>query len=214
MPSLHRSGATNETLNQWLIAMKSDEKARAALAANPFPQSPWLEVTDDLIIIKCGFSEQLLQLLRWVPNVQWRPEKRYWTVPLRGAEAIRAILPEVLRLSEATQDRKTNSSSNADVSGTNAASPLLGAPDALANLPTPDLFKAAARLLFGTDWQRDTARALQRDEAALARWLAGDTELEDASTLLGEMRELMRRRADEIAKAADRFAEAVGKRQS
>jgi hypothetical protein len=192
--------------------MKSDEKARASLAANPFPPSPWLEVTEDVIIIKCGFSEQLLQLLRWVPNVQWRPEKRHWTVPLRGAEAVRAILPEVLRLSEATQERKakspgTDGASNPDTS------PLFSTPEVVANLATPDLFKAAARLLFGTDWQRDTARALQRDEAALARWLAGDKELEDAPTLLGEMLELMRRRADEIAKAAEQFADAVGKRQ-
>jgi hypothetical protein len=194
------------------IFMKSDEKARAALAANPFPPSPWLEVTDDVIIIKCGFSEQLLQLLRWVPNVQWRPEKRYWTVPLRGAEAVRSILPEILRLSEATQDRKAKSSAD-DAIGTNAASPLLSAPDAVGNLPTPDLFKAAARLLFGTDWQRDTARALQRDEAALARWLAGDKDLEDASVLLKEMLDLMRRRADEIAKAAEHFAAALDKRR-
>jgi hypothetical protein len=192
--------------------MKSDEKARAALAANPFPPSPWLEVTDEVIIIKCGFSEQLLQLLRWVPNVQWRPEKRHWTVPLRGAEAVRTILPEVLRLSEATQERKSKSSLTDDTGGTNAASPLLGAPDAVANLATPELFKAAARLLFGTDWQRDTARALQRDEAALARWLAGDKDLEDASILLGEMLDLMRRRAEEIAKAAEHFAAAVDKR--
>jgi hypothetical protein len=192
--------------------MKSDEQARAALAANPFPPSPWLEVTGDVIVIKCGFSEQLLQLLRWVPNVQWRPEKRHWTVPLRGAEAVRAILPEILRLSEATQERKAKSSADAGALGADA-SPLLGAPDSVANLSTPDLFKAAARLLFGTDWQRDTARALQRDEAALARWLAGDKDLEDAATLLGEMRDLMRRRAGEIAKAADQFAAAVDKRR-
>ncbi len=193
--------------------MKSDEKARAALAANPFPPSPWLEVTDDAIIIKCGFSEQLLQLLRWVPNVQWRPEKRHWTVPLRGAEAVRSILPEILRLSEATQDRKAKSTAADNASGTHAGNPLLGAPAMVADLPAPDLFKAAARLLYGTDWQRDTARALERDEAALARWLAGDTDLEDAAILLAEMRELMRRRADEIAKAADQFAIAAAKHQ-
>jgi len=190
--------------------MKSDEKARAALAANPFPASPWLEVTDEIIIIKCGFSEQLLQLLRWVPNVQWRPEKRYWTVPLRGAEAVRSILPEILRLSEATQERKANP---ALADGAGPANPLLSTPDAVAALPVPDLFKAAARLLFGTDWQRDTARALQRDEAALARWLAGDTELEDASILLDEMLSLMRRRADDIRQAAGHFAAAVDKRK-
>jgi hypothetical protein len=190
--------------------MKTDDQARAALAANPFPASPWLEVTDTAIIIKCGFSEQLLQILRWVPNVQWRPEKRYWTVPLRGAEAVRSILPEILRLSEATQDRKAGVASG---EGANPANPLLGKPDAIENLATPDLFKAAARLLFGTDWQRDTARALQRDEAAMARWLAGDTELEDAPTLLNEMLGLMQRRAEEIGKAAEQFATVISKRQ-
>lgn len=192
-------------------ARKSDEKARASLAANPFPTSPWLEMTDDTIIIKCGFSEQLLQLLRWVPNVQWRPEKRYWTVPIRGAEAVRTILPEILRLSEATQDRKAKPSGDGSI-GTNASSPLLGEGETAAGLTTPELFKAAARLLFGTDWQRDTARALQRDEAAMARWLAGDAELEDAPTMLGEMLGLMRLRAEEITKAADRFAAAAEQR--
>jgi len=192
--------------------MKSDEKARASLAANPFPPSPWLEVTEDVIIIKCGFSEQLLQLLRWVPNVQWRPEKRYWTVPIRGAEAVRTILPEVLRLSEATQDRKAKPAAPGETASTAPSNPLFAAPEAVANLSTPDLFKAAARLLFGTDWQRDTANALKRDEAALARWLAGDTELEDAPTLLAEMQALMRQRAEEIGKAADLFKAAADKR--
>jgi len=191
--------------------MKSDEQARAALEANPFPPSPWLEITDTLIIIKCGFSEQLLQILRWVPNVQWRPEKRYWTVPIRSAESVRSILPEILRLSEATQDRKAKGAPDGETPA--PANPLFASPDIVANLTTPDLFKAAARLLFGTDWQRDTANALKRDEAALARWLVGDTQLEDAATLLAEMQALMRRRAEEISQAADRFAAAAGKRQ-
>jgi hypothetical protein len=191
--------------------MKSDEQARAALAANPFPASPWLEITDTHIIIKCGFSEQLLQILRWVPNVQWRPEKRYWTVPLRGAEAVRTILPEILRLSEATQDRKARSAAT-DINAV-PSNPLFAAPETVARLPTPDLFKAAARLLFGTDWQRDTANALKRDETALARWLIGDTDLEDPAALLADMQSLMRQRAEEIGKAADLFAAAVNQRQ-
>jgi hypothetical protein len=191
--------------------MKTDEKARAALEANPFPASPWLEVTSDLIIIKCGFSEQLLQLLRWVPNVQWRPEKRYWTVPIRGAEAIRSVLPEILRLSEATQDRKQKSAAPNGTDGIHAASPLLDAPETIGNLTARELFKAAARLLYGTDWQRDTARALQRDEATLARWLVGDIELEDSATVLNDMHALMRRRSEEIAKAATHFATALEK---
>jgi hypothetical protein len=192
--------------------MKSDEQARIALEANPFPTSPWLEITDTLIIIKCGFSEQLLQILRWVPNVQWRPEKRYWTVPIRSAESVRGILPEILRLSEATQDRKAKPAESGNESSV-PDNPLFASPDSVANLPTPDLFKAAARLLFGTDWQRDTANALKRDETTLARWLVGDTQLEDAATLLAEMQALMRRRAEEISQAADRFAAAADKRQ-
>lgn len=164
------------------------EKARAALAANPLPTSPWLEVTDDLIIVKAGFSEQLLQLLRWVPKVAWRPEKRHWEVPISGAETVRAVLPEILRLAELTQPRAKPEE---------PASPR-------------ERFRAAARLLFGGDWQRDTARALDRDEAALAGWLAGDDSLEDADTLLAEMLGLMRRRAGEIAVAADELARAIG----
>lgn len=173
--------------------MRSIEKIRAALAANPLPPSPWLEVTDESIIIKSGFSEQLLQLLRWVPKVEWRPDKRHWIVPLSGAETVRMVLPEVLRLAELTQPRPRH---DASADPGEARSPR-------------ELFRDAARLLFGGDWQRDTARALERDETALARWLAGDSELEDSDRLLAEMLALMRRRASDIAEAADRFAAAT-----
>jgi len=184
--------------------MKSSDTARAALMANPFPPSPFIEIGDDSIIIKCGFSEQLLQLLRWIPNVQWRPEKRYWTVPIRSAESVRPVLPEILRLSEATQDRKGKNAAT----DTGPGGPLSQAESAAA-LSSPELFKAAARFLFGTDWQRDTARALQRDETALARWLVGDTDLEDGEKLFADMAALMRQRAEEIAKAADHFSQAI-----
>lgn len=176
--------------------LSPDEKARAALAANPFPLSPFVQVTEDAIVIKAGFSEQLLQLLRWVPNVQWRPEKRCWTVPLSGAGAVRAVLPEILRLAEATQPRPRGSLEPAGS-------------DAGKQSSAPDLFRKAARLAFGGDWQRDSARALNRDEAALARWLAGERELEDPQRLMDDMVAVMRRRAAEIAAEADRLAAAI-----
>jgi hypothetical protein len=176
--------------------MSTNEKARAALAANPFPPSPFVQVTDDAIVIRSGFSEQLLQLLRWVPNVRWRPEKRCWTVPLSGAGAVRAVLPEILRLAEATQPRPSGVLEQAG----GAASEGLSA---------PDLFRKAARLVFGGDWQRDSARALNRDEAALAGWLAGESDLEDPRTLLKDMVGLMQRRAADIAAEADRLAAAI-----
>jgi hypothetical protein len=173
--------------------MASLEKARAALAAHPLPESPYLGVSGDEIIIRAGFSEQLLQILRFVPKIEWRPDKRCWMVPLTGLESVRAVLPEVLRLAELTRPHLHEEAQRADTGPT--------APR--------DLFKAAARLLFGTDWQRDIARALGRDEVALARWMAGEDELADAAALLHETSALMRRRAQDIAQAADRFEAAI-----
>ncbi len=75
--------------------------------------------------------------------------------------------------------------------------------------PREELFKAAARLLFGADWQREAARALGRDETALARFLLGERTRENADRLYADMLALMRQRAAEIARAADRFAKAL-----
>ena len=171
--------------------MSKEEKARAKLAANPLPESPYLHVGEELILIKCGFSEQLLQLLRWVPKLEWRPELRGWTLPITAAETLRGVLPEVLRLAEATEEMDARTTS---ASGTEAA------------LSAEEQFKTAARLLFGSDWQRETARTLGRDETALALFLLGERTLEDATQLYADMLALMRRRAAEIAAAADRFA--------
>lgn len=167
--------------------MPDEIKARQALKQNPFPDTPFVEVTEDFILIKCGFSEQLLQLLRWVPKVEWRPDKRYWRVPIASAEAVRGVLPEVLRLSELTQPslaRQTGSGQD---------------------LPQTEVFKGAARLIFGGDWQRDTANALGRDETELVRWLLGEHALQDAGKLMEDMLKLMRQRAEAILKAADDF---------
>ena len=171
-----------------------EERARAKLAADPLPASPYLQVNADHILIKCGFSEQLLQILRWVPKLEWRPELRGWQVPIVGAETLRSVLPEVLRLAEASEE-------------IDARKPYAAAPNAAH--AAEDLFKAAARLLFGSDWQRETARALGRDETSLARFLLGEHTLEDADRLNADMLALMQRRTAEIAAAADRFAAAL-----
>ena len=174
--------------------MSKEEKARAKLAADPLPASPYLQVNAEHILIKCGFSEQLLQLLRWVPKLEWRPELRGWRVPISSAETLRSVLPEVLRLAEATEE-------------IDAPKPPATPPEA--TLSTEELFKAAARLLFGSDWQRETARALGRDETGLARFLLGEHTLEDADRLYADMLALMQRRSAEIAAASDRFAAAL-----
>lgn len=73
-------------------------------------------------------------------------------------------------------------------------------------LSAEEMFKSAARLLFGSDWQREAARALGRDETVLARFLLGERASEDGEQLYADMLALMRRRAAEISEAADRFA--------
>jgi hypothetical protein len=174
--------------------MSKEERARTKLAADPLPESPYLQVGEELILVKCGFSEQLLQLLRWIPKLEWRPDLRGWTLPISSAETLRSVLPEVLRLAEATEEIASRL-------------PAASAPEAATS--PEDLFKSAARLLFGSDWQRETARALGRDETGLARFLLGERALEDAGQLYADMLALMRRRAAEIAAAADRFAVAL-----
>lgn len=202
--------------------MTDEDQTRAVLAANPFPPNPWVQVTDDGIIIKAGYSDTLHRMLRWVPKVQWVPEKRHWKVPLAGAELIRSVLPEISRLAEATHeefgvpasaprkeappDERAAAISPPDGDSTQ---PILD-PDA----PERDLFRNAARFLFGSDWQRDTARALGRDEPALACWLVGDGVVEDdPQVLLSEMLALMHRRAAAITTAADRLAEAIERKK-
>lgn len=82
----------------------TEKKAREALARNPFPDMPWIDVRDDGIVIATGYSEALHRLLRWVPKAQWRPAERAWLVPFSGAEAVRAVLPEISRLAEAARE--------------------------------------------------------------------------------------------------------------
>lgn len=174
--------------------MRTLEDARARLAANPLPDNPWLETTDQAILIHAGYTETIEHLLRWVPKARWSARHRCWIVPLTGLEMVRTALPEISRLAEAMHGAPPSPGTEAD------AAPLT---DASARR----LFRDNARLLFGSDWQRETARALGRDEAALARWLIGEAVLEAPfETLLAEMHALMQRRADAIGKAADQLA--------
>lgn len=175
--------------NALILIMIPIEKARARLLANPFPLSPWVEVGEDIIIIRAGYTDVLIRLLRWVPGAQWQRAKRQWSVPLTGAESLRSILPEVLRLAELTSDGDTPS------------------PAPKIPLSAADAVRDAARLMFGIDWQGQVAAALGRDEVPLARWLAGEQDLEDGATLLIEIQALLRRRAAQFLGMADRVAQ-------
>jgi hypothetical protein len=182
--------------------MNSNEQARAAPATKPFPNNPWVQVTDNAILIKAGYSETLQRMLRWVPKAQWRAELRCWTVPLAGAELLRSVLPEITRLAEAMQETPCAPSIDLATAGETPA-------DAQARA----LFRDAARLLFGSDWQREVARALNRDEAALACWLVGEGVAEaPSSLLLAEMLTLMRQRATDISAATDVLSQRLAER--
>jgi len=172
--------------------MLTPDEARARLAARPLPDNPWIEVTEQAILIHAGYTETIEHLLRWVPKTRWSARHRCWIVPLTGLEMVRTALPEISRLAEA----------------------MHGAPPSVADDPAQPLteatarrlFRDNARLLFGSDWQRETARALGRDEAALAQWLIGEAVLEAPyPTLLVEMHALMVRRAAAITSAAEQL---------
>lgn len=176
--------------------MLTDEEALSRLATHPLPANPWVYATDRAIIIKAEYTDTIERLLRWAPKTRWSARHRCWIVPLSGLELVRSILPELSRLAEAMQTQPMS----AEVAG-NTALPL----DAVAADETArQIFRDNARLLYGSDWQRETARALDRNEAALASWLVGLGVIEaPPAVLLGEMLALMRRRVLDIAAAAD-----------
>jgi hypothetical protein len=97
-------------------------------------------------------------------------------------------------------------SNDPDSSGPTDEARKAGAADVDEAPSVEEMFKTVARLLFGSDWQREAARALGRDETVLARFLLGERAAEDGEQLYADMLALMRRRAAEIIEAADRFA--------
>jgi hypothetical protein len=177
---------------------------QATLATHPFPDNPWVKVTDAGVLIQAGYSETLQRMLRWVPGAAWRSDLRAWLVPLAGLELVRSVLPEISRLAEAMQEDREQAPRF-------RAAPAAGAEGA--SLQSRQWFRDAARLLFGSDWQRETARALGRDEAALACWLVGEGVAEAPETeLLQDMLALMQRRADSIQQATSDLTRAMRER--
>jgi len=175
--------------------MLTEDEARARLATHPLPPNRWVYANEHAVIIKADYTDTIERMLRWVPKTRWSARHRCWIVPLTGLELVRSILPELSRLAEAMQDEPV------------APEAAGAAADEDADSLARKRFADSARLLYGSDWQRETARALGREEAALARWVLGEGVMEaPAEVLLGEMLALMRRRAADIAAAADALA--------
>ncbi len=82
----------------------SEDEAREILGVTA--STPYVTVTAQGIVIASGYSEALARLLRWVPKATWRRDKRAWVVPLAGADAVRSVLPEIIRLAEAAVEER------------------------------------------------------------------------------------------------------------
>lgn len=183
--------------------MLSKDEALARLASHPLPANPWVYATDDAIIVKAEYTDTIERMLRWVPKARWSARQRCWIVPLGGVELVRSVMPELSRLAEAMQD--TPCAPEAD---------LDSPPGQISDEQARKLFRDCARKLYGSDWQRETARALGRDEATLACWLIGEGVVEATpEQLLWEMLALMRQRVQDIGATADALAARVGHRQ-
>lgn len=116
----------------------TEDEAREILGVSA--ATPYVSVTAQGIIIASGYSEALARLLRWVPKASWRQDKRAWLVPLAGADAVRSVLPEIIRLAEAADDERAQE---------RAASP-----------------NAAAA--FGTEWLAGLNQAAKRASEEIA----------------------------------------------
>ena len=176
--------------------MLSSDEAHARLVAHPLPANPWVYATAEAIIIKADYTDTIERMLRWVPKAKWSARQRCWVVPLGGLELVRSVLPELSRLAEAMQETPVVPEAEPD-----------GVPGLVSDAQARKWFRDCARQLYGSDWQRETARALGRDEASLACWLIGEGVVEAApEQLLAEMLALMRRRVVDIGAAADALA--------
>lgn len=168
----------------------TEQKARAAFAENPFPQTPFVTVTEDGIVIATGYSEALHRLLRWVPKAKWRASERSWLVPFSGADAVRAVLPEISRLADAARELDEAAPAG-DVRRTETDA------DRLARLVE------AAELLHGSDWRA----ALVRDhpEKPIADWIEGKLGLDPSDGIFADLAARLRRKAEASRLAADRL---------
>ncbi len=166
----------------------SERKAREALEKNPFPETPWIRIRADGIAIATGYSEALHRLLRWVPQAHWRASERCWRVPFSGAEAVRAVLPEITRLAEAARELDDSAPT--------------GTPDVL------EAFAEAAALLHGPDWRA----VLVRENAGgrIVDWIEGRAVPDPSDPLLADLAAKLRRRATTLLRAAERLDSGLG----
>lgn len=162
-----------------------EAKAQADLAANPFPETPLVTVTSEGIVIATGFSEALHRLLRWVPKARWRATERSWLVPFSGAEAVRAVLPEIARLADAARDLDESAQS---------------APQ---GADRHRILEEAAKLLYGETWETRLLR--DNPGAGASDGPAQIGEIAAKDSILADLAEHLRRKAKAMIRAAEQL---------
>jgi hypothetical protein len=167
----------------------AEQKAREALTSNPFPQTPWVNVTEEGIVIATGYSEALQRLLRWVPKAKWRTTQRSWLIPFSGAEAVRAVLPEISRLADAAQELEPAAADPVKTK-TIEADPLACLTEAAFNL-------------YGADWQ--AALAGEFASAPVTEWMANRRPIDPADAIFPALAARLRGKAKSLNQAADRL---------
>lgn len=73
----------------------AEAKARDALAFEPLPQRPWLNIGSTGITVRVNYAEALSQLLRALPGARWDAATRSWRYPFSAADDIRKIVGRI-----------------------------------------------------------------------------------------------------------------------
>ncbi|WOJ88992.1 hypothetical protein RZS28_14430 [Methylocapsa polymorpha] len=180
----------------------AEQDAREALAKHPFPQTPWVKVADEGIVIAAGYSEALNRLLRWMPKAKWRADRRSWLIPFSSAEALRAVFPEITRLADAAQEL--------DEPDTRLREARPQAEPVAAGEPAghlQDRLREAMELLHGEDWR--AALAKEFPNPAVSEAIAKKRALDPADPIFAELAARLRRNAEALNLAAERLEESL-----
>jgi len=180
----------------------AEQDAREALAAHPFPQTPWVKVTDEGIVIATGYSEALNRLLRWMPKAKWRADRRSWLIPFSSAEALRAVLPEITRLADAAQELDEPETSLREARPRTAPAAASEAANHL-----HDRLREAAELLHGVDWPAVLAKEFP--DPSVSEGIAKERALDPSDPIFTELAARLRRKAEALNLAAERLEESL-----
>lgn len=84
----------------------AEAKARDALAFEPLPESRWITLAPEGLLIATPYSEALSKLIRTLPGRRWDPDHRHWIVPYSSAEALRGAWADLHGLSDLASDAR------------------------------------------------------------------------------------------------------------